>query len=88
MLSFATHMGAGPVGAWAVYLNFADLDQISESATEGAMYCYANRIINGEPNPSNPSGQNLFAPKQSATRAEVSAMLHRYSETRAARQEK
>jgi hypothetical protein len=57
-----------------VRLDFADVDQISDWATEGAMYCYRSDIITGRPG-------KLFDPKGQTTRAEAAAILHRFAET-------
>jgi hypothetical protein len=71
LLNYAKHTGVAPQDAWAVRLDFADAGKISDWATEGAMYCYMNGIINGKPG-------KLFDPQGEATRAEVAAMLHRF----------
>jgi hypothetical protein len=72
-LRYAEYAGAGPQGAWAARLDFADAGEISGWATEGAMYCYINGIITGRPG-------NLFDPGGAATRAESAAMLRRFIE--------
>lgn len=56
--------------------DFADKDRISDWALEGAMWCSMNGIITGKP------GDNgmLFDPQGYATRAELAAMLHRFSD--------
>ncbi|MDR2420501.1 MAG: S8 family serine peptidase [Oscillospiraceae bacterium] len=72
-LRCAEYAGAGPRGAWAARLDFADIGDISDWATEGAMYCYINGIITGKPG-------GLFDPGGAATRAESAAMLRRFIE--------
>ncbi|MDR2089297.1 MAG: S-layer homology domain-containing protein [Clostridiales Family XIII bacterium] len=71
---YAQYAGTEPQGNWAVRLDFADVRNISDWATEGAMYCYKDGIIAGKPG-------NLFDPQGEATRAEAAAMLHRFVES-------
>jgi hypothetical protein len=73
LLNYARYIGVAPQGDWAVQLNFADVDQISDWAVKGAMYAYMKGIITGKP------GQR-FDPKGAATRAEISAILHRFAD--------
>jgi hypothetical protein len=75
LLRYAGLADAGPQGAWAVRLDFADVAEISDYAVEGAMYCYMNGIIDGK---TGKDGEKLFDPKAYATRAEAAAMLHRF----------
>jgi hypothetical protein len=74
LLNYTNYAGHAPQGAWAVRLDFADVDQISDWATNGAMYCYMNGIIGGKPG-------KVFDPQGSATRAEIAAIMHRLVET-------
>lgn len=71
LYNYANWAGFGPEGAWAVRLDFADVDKISDWAVEGAMYVYMNGIISGKPG-------NLFDPKGETARSEFAAMLHRF----------
>jgi hypothetical protein len=71
LLNYARFIGVEPQGSWAVQLNFTDVDQISDWAVKGAMYAYMKGVITGKP------GQR-FDPKGAATRAEISAILHRF----------
>jgi len=71
LYNYANWAGFGPEGAWAVRLDYADADRISEWAIEGAMYVYMNSIISGKPG-------NIFDPKGVTSRAEFAAMLHRF----------
>ncbi|MCL1982571.1 MAG: amidohydrolase family protein [Clostridiales bacterium] len=73
LFRYAQFEGNGPVGAWAVRLDFADLDQLSEWAYDGTMFCYMKGVITGRPG-------NIFDPKGQASRAECAAMLHRFVE--------
>jgi|GEM_PF-443301 len=74
LLRYANFTGDGPVGAWAIRLDFTDLDQISDWAASGAMFCYMKGVITGKPG-------NLFDPKANVTRAEFATMLMRYQES-------
>ena len=71
--NYAVFAGFGPQGTWAIRLDFGDVADISDWAIEGTMYCYLKGIISGKPG-------NLFDPKTGATRAEVAAMLMRFSQ--------
>ena len=71
ILDYAKFTGKGPVGAWAVRLEFDDIVDISDWAFEGVMYCYMKGIIVGKPH-------NLFDPLGGATRAEFATVLTRY----------
>ncbi|MDR2357403.1 MAG: S-layer homology domain-containing protein, partial [Oscillospiraceae bacterium] len=73
LLRYAEFAGDGPQGGWAVRLDFTDVGEISDWATEGAMYCFMRGVITGKPG-------NLFDPRGGATRAEASAMMRRYIE--------
>lgn len=52
-------------------LSFADADQISGYAKDALLWAVQNGILNG-------TGNNLVAPKNSAERAQVAAMMARY----------
>jgi hypothetical protein len=71
LLNYADFSGIAPQGDWAVRLDFEDVDQISDWAVKGAMYAYLKGLIGGKPG-------KLFDPQGFATRAEVSAILHRF----------
>ncbi len=73
MYRYATVKGTAPTGAWAIRLDYEDLADISEYALEGVMYCKLQGIMQGKDG-------NRFAPKDSATRAEIAAILERYIE--------
>jgi hypothetical protein len=73
MFNYATYEKAAPTGSWAVRLDYADVDQISDSAMDAALYCYMKNILVGEPG-------KLFVPQGITTRAQAAAMLHRLSE--------
>lgn len=69
---YAVYTGKGPQGEWAVELRYADAKEISSWAINGTMFSQKNNIVLGKPG-------NLFDPKAPATRAQVAAVLHRYS---------
>jgi hypothetical protein len=74
LLRYARLVGKGPVGKITINIDFADRDNISDWALEGAMWCYMYGIMTGK------SGKDtlLFDPQGNATRAEIAAMLHRF----------
>jgi hypothetical protein len=76
LFRYAVHAGQGPQGSWAIRLDFADLDKISDYAVEAVMFCYLSDIINGKPDV---AGTTLFDPTANATRAEAAATLHRFA---------
>ena len=57
-----------------IALNYSDASSIDVWAQEAALYCQESGIITGRENGS-------FAPKETATRAEVAAILQRFIET-------
>ncbi len=62
--------GSGPAGAWAIQLRYSDTYMISDWAVEGVMYCTANGIMQG-------NGDGTFSPRNTATRAEIAAVVDR-----------
>jgi hypothetical protein len=66
------YMGIADTGKTPAELTFADSAGVSSYAREAVKWCVANGIISGKPG-------NLFDPKGNATRAEVAAMIHRYT---------
>lgn len=74
ILRYANYKGIAPTGNWVIELEYADTAEISDYAVEGVMYCSINSIMQGK------SG-NRFAPKDSATRAEIAAILNRFIES-------
>ena len=71
---YAIYKNAAPQGAWAIRLNYADLESVSDYAAEAVMYCTLKKIMQGKDN-------NLFAPQDNATRAEAAAIINRFLET-------
>jgi uncharacterized repeat protein (TIGR02543 family) len=76
LLRYARLIGKGPAGEAIGGSDFADKDKIPYWALEGAMWCSMTGVITGKP------GDNgmLFDPQGNATRAELAAMLHRFSD--------
>lgn len=70
ILNYEKTQGKGPVGQWAIRLDYTDLDQISDWAVEGIMYCTMKGIMQG-------NDDGSFAPQSEMTRAETAAILHR-----------
>ena len=69
-LGYYRCMGEGPEGAWAIALNYADVDQMSDWALEGVMFCTLKGLLMGKEN-------NMFDPKGNALRSEVATVLMR-----------
>lgn len=69
-LGYYNYKGEGPVGQWAIRLDYADLDQVSDWAVEGIMFCTMKGLMQGKEN-------NLFDPQGTATRAETATVLMR-----------
>jgi len=72
LLRFADYTGIS-LYATRSYSGFNDSDQIADYAADAVERAYSAEIISGTPH-------NEFAPNSSATRAETSAMLHRFCE--------
>ncbi|MCH5185777.1 MAG: S-layer homology domain-containing protein, partial [Oscillospiraceae bacterium] len=62
--------GEGPVGAWAIGLDYSDTDRISDWAAEGVMFCAMKGIMTGREN-------GTFDPKANITRAEFAVTISR-----------
>lgn len=71
---YAKFKEKAPVGAWAIRLDYSDLEEISEYALEAVMYCTKDGIMQGREG-------KCFAPADNATRAETAAILHRFIES-------
>jgi hypothetical protein len=73
---YARLIGKVPAGEATNGANFIDKDKISDWALEAVLWCNTLGIITGKP------GNNgmIFDPQGNATRAELAAMLHRFSD--------
>lgn len=71
LTNYCTFKGTGPVGMWAIQLQYTDLAKISNWANEGVMFATMKKYVSGYPDGS-------FGPQNNATRAEVSTMMDRY----------
>ena len=71
MFRYARYKETAPTGAWAIRLDYADLTEIADYAAEGVMFCKMKGIMQGK-------GENNFAPKDNATRAEAAAIFERF----------
>ncbi len=70
---YADYKGIAPEDAWAIQLEYADLTDIADYATNGVMFCKLAGIMEGKED-------NKFEPKANATRAEIAAVLQRFIE--------
>jgi hypothetical protein len=73
MFRFAQFKETAPEGEWAIQLDYADLADISDWASESVMYCKLKGIMLGNDN-------NEFKPLDNATRAEAAAIMQRFTE--------
>lgn len=71
MLRYANFKGKAPSGMWAIRLDYKDLDEVSDYAGEGIMYCTLKKIMLGD-------DTGKIRPQDSVTRAEAAAMLQRF----------
>lgn len=69
-LDYYRYIGEVPEGAWAIALEYGDIDQISDWAVEGVMFCTLQGLLEGKEN-------NMFDPKGNALRSEVATVLMR-----------
>lgn len=73
LLRLAVKNGTAPQGAWAIRLNYSDLDQVSDYAGDAVMYCTLKGLMNGKDG-------NRFAPKDNTTRAEAAVIMKKLAE--------
>ena len=71
LTNYCTYKGTGPVGLWAIQLNYTDLEKINDWANEGVMFATLKKYVSGYPDGS-------FGPQNNATRAEVATIMDRY----------
>ena len=76
MLNYAKAVEAGPVGAWAVYLDYRDVADISDWAFDGVMYAKIHGLIEAQ-------SEGLFNPTGPVTLAEAERCLARLLEVTA-----
>lgn len=72
---YAKYKNIAPTDNWAIKLDYADFEEISDWAAEAVMYCKLKGLMQGKDN-------NMFDPKNSATRAETAAILQRLTENK------
>ncbi|MCH5211244.1 MAG: DUF3089 domain-containing protein [Oscillospiraceae bacterium] len=70
LLGYYTYKGNGPVDDWAIRLDYTDLPEASDWATEGIMFCTMKGLMQGKDG-------NSFDPKGETTRAEIAAVIER-----------
>ena len=71
---YAKYKNVAPTGAWAIRLEYADVDKIADYATEATMYCTMKSLMQGR------DGGN-FEPQSDALRAEIAVLFHRFITT-------
>lgn len=70
---YAKYKNVAPVGAWAIRLEYKDLEKVSQYAAEGIMFCTMKGIMNGKDN-------DNFAPQDELLRSEIAVTLTRLDE--------
>ena len=73
LLNFARSAGYGPIGAWAFFMDYADVEKISEWAFEGVMYSMIHAFIDDKEG-------HMFDPRGVVTRTEAGIWLDRLFE--------
>ncbi|MDR1638942.1 MAG: S-layer homology domain-containing protein [Clostridiales bacterium] len=71
---FARWQGKGPVGNWAIRLDYPDVNEVSDWAGEAVMWTTMKGIVSGTP----VNGVNVINPKGTSTRAEAATIISRY----------
>lgn len=77
LTNYCKYINKGPVGEWAIQLNYTDLDKISDWASEGVMFASLKTYLSGYPDGS-------FGPRTKATRAETAVIVSRFLAEQAA----
>jgi hypothetical protein len=73
---FAKWQDKGPVGAWAIRLDYPDIDKVSSWASDAVMWVTMKGIMEGTPI----DGVNYISPKGTATRAQAAVVITKYIE--------
>jgi len=71
LTNYCTYKGTGPVGMWAIRMEYSDVEDISGWAGDGVMFATLKKYVTGYPDGS-------FGPQRTATRAEVATIMDRY----------
>jgi len=71
ILRYAILKGKGPAGMWAIRLDYSDMNEISDYAVEGIMYCTLKNLMQGD-------DTGKFRPKDNLSRAEAAAVMQRF----------
>ncbi len=70
ILNYETYLGNDPADAWAIRLDYTDLESIDDWAVEGIMYCTLKGIMQG-------NDDGTFMPLENIKRSECAAVLNR-----------
>ena len=65
------HQGGGFTGMWYFPLNYPDIEELGAFADEAMHWCVMTGVLQG-------TADGRLAPKATADRAQLSAILHRY----------
>lgn len=71
MYRYAQLKGTAPEGEWAIRLDYTDLADIPDWASEAVMFCALEKLMIGNEN-------NEFMPADNATRAQAATVLERF----------
>lgn len=71
LTNYCKFLEKGPQGAWAIKLEYSDLDKVSEWAGEGVMFATMKAYVTGYPDGS-------YGPQKTATRAEAAVIMTRF----------
>ena len=68
---YAQYKKVAPEGAWAIKVDYPDLNTVAEYALEPLMYCTLKKLMVGRDG-------GAFEPRSDATRAEIAVIFHRF----------
>ncbi len=73
LLGYYTYKGEGPEGAWAIRLDYTDLDKISDWAMDSVMFCTMKGIVEG-------NDDGSFNPQGNTTRAQAAVVMEKIND--------
>jgi len=74
LLGYYTYKGEGPEGAWAIRLEYTDLEEISDWAMDSVMFCTMKGIVEG-------NDDGSFNPQGNTTRAQAAVVMNKINDT-------
>ena len=73
LLGYYTYKGEGPEGAWAIRLDYTDLDKISDWAMDSVMFCTMHATAAG-------NDDGSFNPQGNTTRAQAAVVMEKIND--------